>query len=444
MPECNILVVLWTIFLYFADALPQGATQASLCTTTSEYYGIATTVTDYDDFIESLSSMYSTTTFTGSEVPVHTTVTDFPGIGVITAYGYYDADALRSAGISIISGVTTFVGSCSTATLPPSPTGSLCEPHGDHWHCQPLSTATTSQSPGIPSECEPHDDHWHCPPGVTPPITLPSPPLASSPSGVSQSETSPALTLAPPSGACEPHGDHWHCPEGIPEPTTPPPLTLMPTLSPSEKCEPHGDHWHCSEGIPEPTNTTPPSLTPEPPSPTECSPHGDHWHCPEGIPEPTKPQPTAHPENACIPHDDHWHCPSGISEPANSPPAASSTASVMDAGIAECVPHGDHWHCPEGVAEPSAPPAATLGVKPTVTVDGECVPHDDHWHCPEGVPEPSFLPTRSVSLMGSEPTGSPIQFEGGAGALYGVNTVNSLATRMVTGLFGVVVVAGLV
>ena len=42
------------------------------------------------------------------------------------------------------------------------------------------------------------------------------------------------------------------------------------------------------------------------------------------------------------------------------------------------------------------------------------------------------------------PTGSPIQFEGGAGAVYGVNAVNSLAARMVTGLIGVVVVRGLV
>lgn len=118
----------------FGAALPQGITAAPICTSTSAYYGIATTVTDYDAFLSSLDAVYSTGTrpFTDTEIPVHTSVFDFPGLGTITAYGFYDASALRAAGFSITSGVTTITGPCPTATLPPSPTGSLCSPHGDH------------------------------------------------------------------------------------------------------------------------------------------------------------------------------------------------------------------------------------------------------------------------------------------------------------------------
>lgn len=116
------------------EARPQGITAAPICTTTTLTYGIATTVTDYDAFISSLNSVFSTATasFTELEVPVHTTAFDFPGLGYITAYGFYDASALREAGFTVTSGLTTISGPCPTATLPPSPTGSLCEAHGDH------------------------------------------------------------------------------------------------------------------------------------------------------------------------------------------------------------------------------------------------------------------------------------------------------------------------
>ena len=113
-------------------ALPQGITAAPICTTTTETYGIATTVTDYDAFITSLSARFSGATFTAREIPVHTTAFDFPGLGWITAYGFFDASALRAAGYSVTSGLTTLTGPCSSPTLPPSPTGSVCSPHGDH------------------------------------------------------------------------------------------------------------------------------------------------------------------------------------------------------------------------------------------------------------------------------------------------------------------------
>ncbi|EEP75448.1 predicted protein [Uncinocarpus reesii 1704] len=163
----------------------------SFCTTTSSWSGIATTVTDFGAFKSSLDAEYSTGPFSGNKVPVHTTAFSFPGAGLITAYGYYDSNALKSAGYEIISGVTSITGLCEpTATLPPSPTGSSCHPHGDHWHCEPLPSASTEPSSPV-ATCEPHGDHWHCPPGVPEPTT--PPPV----------ETShPATT-----GTCEPHGD---------------------------------------------------------------------------------------------------------------------------------------------------------------------------------------------------------------------------------------------
>ncbi|PGH23449.1 hypothetical protein AJ80_02559, partial [Polytolypa hystricis UAMH7299] len=154
----------------------------SQCTTTTSYLGIATSISDYDSFISSMNAVYSTGgSFSGSEVPVYTNAFTFPGLGLITAYGYYDSDALTSAGYSIISGVTTITAPCEeTPTLPPSPTGSLCSPHGDHWHCEPTPPITSS-----PGECEPHGDHWHCPPGVPEPTSPPNePPTESESSSV--------------------------------------------------------------------------------------------------------------------------------------------------------------------------------------------------------------------------------------------------------------------
>ncbi|KXX77758.1 hypothetical protein MMYC01_206705 [Madurella mycetomatis] len=105
-------------------------------TSTTTHWGIATTVTDYAAWRSSMNSAYSTSgvSFSGSSIPVYTTVGTF-GNGVpVTATLYYNSAALSSAGYTIIDSVVT-VTSCpptTTPTLPPSPTGSLCSPHGDH------------------------------------------------------------------------------------------------------------------------------------------------------------------------------------------------------------------------------------------------------------------------------------------------------------------------
>jgi hypothetical protein len=87
-----------------------------------------------------MNSQYSTSgvSFTGTKIPFFTTVVPIGGGKLYTGYGYYDSEALKSAGYSIITSVvttTTCPTTSSTPTLPPSPTGSLCSPHGDHCEC---------------------------------------------------------------------------------------------------------------------------------------------------------------------------------------------------------------------------------------------------------------------------------------------------------------------
>jgi hypothetical protein len=64
---------------------------------------------------------------------VYTSIETYPG-GSFTGYYTYDVHALRSAGYTVVTNTEDVV-SCrptTTATLPPSPTGSLCVAHGDH------------------------------------------------------------------------------------------------------------------------------------------------------------------------------------------------------------------------------------------------------------------------------------------------------------------------
>ncbi|KAK4144900.1 uncharacterized protein C8A04DRAFT_27397 [Dichotomopilus funicola] len=108
--------------------------------------------------------------------------------------------------------------SSTTPTLPPSPTGSLCSPHGDHWHCErhPSSTQSSSSPFNDPTQkCHAHGDHWHCPDGVPEPTTPP-------PSTINTATTTMTTTTSASATECHAHGDHWHCPEGVPEPTSPP------------------------------------------------------------------------------------------------------------------------------------------------------------------------------------------------------------------------------
>jgi hypothetical protein len=105
-------------------------------TRTTTRYGISTTVTNYASFISSMNSAYSTSgvPFSGPSIPVYTTTATFGNGAQVTATGFYNSEALASAGFSFVTTVTNVV-SCpptTTPTLPPSPTGSLCSPHGDH------------------------------------------------------------------------------------------------------------------------------------------------------------------------------------------------------------------------------------------------------------------------------------------------------------------------
>ncbi|KAI9375029.1 hypothetical protein BJX61DRAFT_209306 [Aspergillus egyptiacus] len=257
-------------------AFPQGITAApsSDCTGISTWIGLETPIPNYHEWSASMDSTYSELPATGVSATVFTTVVNHGG-QTITAYGFYDSNHLSSEGYEVLTELVTTTEPCEpSVTLPPSPTGSDCSPHGDHWHCEPTTPPSSETEPPTEEECEPHGDHWHCPPGVPEPTTPP-----------------PSETEPPAEEECEPHGDHWHCPPGVPEPTTPPPAETEPPAE--QECEPHGDHWHCPPGVPEPTD--PPAA--ESPTPTgspseECEPHGDHWHCPSGVPEPTTPPPS--------------------------------------------------------------------------------------------------------------------------------------------------------
>lgn len=85
--------------------------------------------------MRSLNSEYSSSgaQLTATRIPVFTKVESVPGGEEFTAYGYYDSDILEEAGYRVISSITTIT-SCEEEepTLPPSPTGSICSPHGDH------------------------------------------------------------------------------------------------------------------------------------------------------------------------------------------------------------------------------------------------------------------------------------------------------------------------
>jgi hypothetical protein len=109
---------------------------AAPSTTTKTVFGIATTVTDYSSWRSSMNDEYSVSgvPFSGPSIPVYTTIASYGNGAQVTATVYYNSEALSSAGYTISGTVTTIV-SCpptTTETLPPSPTGSLCSPHGDH------------------------------------------------------------------------------------------------------------------------------------------------------------------------------------------------------------------------------------------------------------------------------------------------------------------------
>jgi len=110
-------------------------------TTTRTVYGIPTAMSNYASFLSSMNSAYSTAgvAWSGTRIPVYTTVATLASGAQATGYGYYDSNALALAGYSVVTSVvatTTCVPlSTSTPTLPPSPTGPDCTLHGDRCMC---------------------------------------------------------------------------------------------------------------------------------------------------------------------------------------------------------------------------------------------------------------------------------------------------------------------
>jgi hypothetical protein len=120
-----------------ASALPQAITvtsPAALCTQTVTSLGIDYTVSNYSSWSSALSVVQGTAPTSSTRIAVRTNTLNFPGLGLITAYNFADSHVLTSAGYQIITNTYTVTGACptTTATLPPSPTGSICSPHGDH------------------------------------------------------------------------------------------------------------------------------------------------------------------------------------------------------------------------------------------------------------------------------------------------------------------------
>ncbi|KAB5576629.1 hypothetical protein GE09DRAFT_904847, partial [Coniochaeta sp. 2T2.1] len=208
-------------------------------TTTTTHVGINTVIGNPEAFKSSLDAKYSKS---GAPITntvfVHTSVYTYPG-GSFTGYGIYESGALASEGYDFVTRTVTET-SCETTEppktephdhddhdhsdeLPVSPTGSICTPHGDHWHCHPSTTApnasgVTSSQPT--ATCEPHGDHWHCPSGMPEPTNKPGDDDHEHGDEHDDEHNHPQDQTT-----CEPHGDHWHCPSGVPEPT------FMPSMS---------------------------------------------------------------------------------------------------------------------------------------------------------------------------------------------------------------------
>ncbi|KAJ4855356.1 uncharacterized protein T069G_10914 [Trichoderma breve] len=151
---------------------------AAQCTTSTQVMvGIDTTVTDLNAFQSSLNSAFPVSSGGDSDTTifVHTSLYTYPG-GSFYGYATADPEQLKSAGFHLVT-MTQTTTSCPPTTteetsasfsLPPSPTGSICTPHEDHWHCSPTNSVSEPSA-----TCSPHFDHWHCPPGVPSPTYLP-------------------------------------------------------------------------------------------------------------------------------------------------------------------------------------------------------------------------------------------------------------------------------
>lgn len=134
----NLRLFAGGMLVTMASALPQAITvttsAAALCTETATALGIDHTVTNYENWASSISVAQGTASKSGSKIPVYTNVINFPGLGIITAYNYADSNFLTSVGYKIVTNTVTVTGTCrtTTASILPSPTGSICSLHGDH------------------------------------------------------------------------------------------------------------------------------------------------------------------------------------------------------------------------------------------------------------------------------------------------------------------------
>lgn len=97
-------------------------------------YGIATTITDQLSFKSSMISAYSTpgVEWSGVRVGYYTTIDMALNGEEYTGTFFFDSNALTSAGF-VVTSVESLTTTCpEVASLPPSPTGSVCSPHHDH------------------------------------------------------------------------------------------------------------------------------------------------------------------------------------------------------------------------------------------------------------------------------------------------------------------------
>lgn len=134
-------------------------------TSTVTAYGINPSGHEQAAWLESINSKYLTegNTWTGSRVPVFTSVFNQSGSIAFTGMGFLETGILQAEGYEIVSSVVT-VTNCETS---PTATGSSenCMPHGDHCLC-PLIAAmqrTPELTPTI----------GHCPEGVAEPTYAP-------------------------------------------------------------------------------------------------------------------------------------------------------------------------------------------------------------------------------------------------------------------------------
>ncbi|TQV95474.1 hypothetical protein IF1G_05303 [Cordyceps javanica] len=115
---------------------------------------------------------------------------------------------------------------------------------------QSALVAAQSATATAAGTCEPHGDHYHCDPGVPQPSLLPD----GSPnpkSGQIKGQPSSSQTSAAASATATGHDhDHDHDHDHGSSATT---AASGSATTAAGTCAPHGDHYHCDPGVPQPS-----------------------------------------------------------------------------------------------------------------------------------------------------------------------------------------------